>query len=285
MDLPVYFIRHKWDNYEDGIKIVNILEDEKRIAIHFNEEEKESFEEYSEENQNNKTFKSAWDILKDLRKSGAIVVANYHKGRCLIGEVEPNSKIEFLPHSYGVRRGYKTLRLRNTQTKKYSDFPLLPILFPPMRTISKLSNNKDKFVKCVYEGKELPFELDSLFPKIQEQMCVEWLRSKHCNPEFRLEYLLLGIGGTMEAIDIYGITNKEKELVAQVTFTKANKEIDIKKESLKTFSKEDSIKLFFLRGDTRKEEGINFISLQDIWNDFAKDDDGNKMLKNMLGQK
>jgi len=283
--LPVYFIRHKWNEHYDGNKVVDILEAEKRIAIHFNEEEKENLEDFSKESLSDPNFTSTFKIFKKISTDGAIVVANYKKTRCFIGEVKPSSKIEFFPESYGVRKGYKTLKLTNTFPVDYSDFPLLPIILPPYRTISRLKGNKEKFVRYIYCIEDLPFELKFLRPAIQEIMCTEWLRSEYCPEDFKLQYLLLGVGRTMEDIDIYGITIKGQELVAQVTFSEDNKKNKRKKERLREFSNKNFIKIFFSNEDNSQEnDEIYNVTLQKVWDDFAKEEPRRTMLMKMLGK-
>ncbi|MBI2140293.1 hypothetical protein HYU14_05185 [Candidatus Woesearchaeota archaeon] len=282
----LYYLRHNWKG-KQGDVVNPILEDKSLISIHFNEEEFKSYDHYSSDSKKDNGFKSAFNNFKELSKHGGIVIFTFNKNpkNCYVGEVPPNTPITFSRRIKGQGfKGFKLLRV--VKRKKFSilDYPLLRIFFPPHGTIFELDKNKLPFIQYIYGGKEIPFSYSSLLPKMQEQMCMEWLRSKFSPRKFRLKYLLLGVGRTLEALDIFGRTIKDDELCAQVTFKE--KDLKKKREHLNSSSPLNSLRLFFSNSEKEEvKDGIYLLPLSKVWNDFAKDPEGRKMLRRFLGYK
>src|SRR3972149_53289 len=112
----VYFIRHNLKNQRD----VEMLERRKRVAIHFNREAFRKWDEYSSKSRRNKAFKRAWGYFQDIKKNGAIVVAQYATGKYIIGRVKKGARIRFLaPRNAKGSRSLKTLKLLRTKKVFY----------------------------------------------------------------------------------------------------------------------------------------------------------------------
>lgn len=280
--MKIYFIRHNFNQRE----IINpILEKQKRIAIHFNDEEYTELEQFSNSAKTNK-FLNAWKWFSELRQNAGIVVAQYQSNYCYIGRVKPNTQVVFLDElkTEGLY-GYKTLKMVSPQKVDYCQFPLLSAIRPMYSTISPIAERNYDYIMYAYEKEDLKFDLKNMHYKIQEQMCEEWLRSEICPQEYRIKYCLLKTGEYMEALDIYGRTYSGKKLFAQVTFAKGRK-AKKKKETLMTFASSNSIKIMFSTEDetiAKSDHGIINISLLKVWEELSRNKKYNKMLKEMIG--
>jgi len=99
-------------------------------------------------------------------------------------------------------------------------------------------------LKSLVERVPLEKSYGNLDPSQQEMVCSEYLR----NPDFTecpvLEHLLMPIGRTLKAVDIFGYATDKKMLFAQVTFSE--KERAAKKiEALKWYDTPNSHLVFF----------------------------------------
>jgi hypothetical protein len=90
--------------------------------------------------------------------------------------------------------------------------------------------------QLVEHGKVTIDNFESLHYKIQEVVCSEFLRSGELKNEHapKLKYLLLQVGGSLKDIDICGLSDDGKKILAQVTNLKKNDpKCEQKKEALR----------------------------------------------------
>lgn len=205
--LRVFFIRHKLTQ-----KDVDMLRRKRRIAIQFNKESFHQWEDYSKKNRKELKFKRAWDQFQKIKKGGAIVVAQDERGEYVIGKVKKGSRLKFIPSSKSKDFSLKTLKLHNIKhvTQKQSQ---MISMFKPMRSTVNAISKGANFVLQAYGVIRYNPSLANLHYKLQETMCAEWLRSKHCPKHYRIKYLLANIGHGMEAVDIVGRTNCRKKII------------------------------------------------------------------------
>lgn len=250
--------------------------------IKYNEEVFTEFED------NCTTYKSALNKIWRLGKHGGIVVSEYNKdAKCLIGIVQPNTRIEPFSRESSNFTFNVTLKLEKTVEIEYSKYPVYLAARPPFQTIC---NPTSSFFKTVIPaiyidplGKVQPTRR-LLHPKMLEQMCVEYLRTVHFENNQRLKYCILRPGKNLPIIDIAGVSTDNRDIFAQV---KADK---IKPRALKEFRKfmkdpTHTIYIIFCEGVKNRgtDKGITYIDVDTVFDHFNNNKEGKEMIRRMIG--
>ena len=169
--------------------------------------------------------KRAVQALVNLAKSGGYVCAQHHPhSECMLGFVKPHSKIKLFRGTWGTRPGrtavLKTLQLTKVRLVKPLDYAVLLVGRPRQGTIMRWPL-AGKVVENIILGHTTKLKLGDLSYNQQEILCSEFLRSDNTASLGlpRLAHLLLPSGRTMRDIDITGIADDGKMLLAQVTFS------------------------------------------------------------------
>lgn len=286
-DAPIYFIRHK---FNEAKKEVAVLQDKKIIAIHFNPEYHEILDAYTDRS---REFITAYGYFEKLSGLGGTVVVQYQTDFFYIATIATSTPIL----SYNVKAHYnnednylKTLHL-NTLSERYSyaAYPLLSALRPPYVTIAPLNPFAHNLVLHLKGERSLDLVVNNLHPKMLEQMCDEWLRSKYAPPEFTMRFELLRTGLTLPVIDIYAETLQGKTLNVQITHAINASKVSAKAKTLSEHmaGKPDEIGLFI--GPEKSKDQIlqypslQFVSTESIFNTLAADTDYKRMIEKMIG--
>lgn len=228
--METYFIRHTADmNIDDDTR--DYLWRERKIAIHFpwikdgdNSKDTSSLnpEDYKPSD------KRAIRALLRLAETGGYVCAqHYPRTECMLGFVTPHTKIELFRGKWGHKNNMtgrtavlKTLQLEKVRLVKPLDYAVLLVGRPRQGTIMRWPL-AGKVVGNIVEGRTTKPGLGDLSDRQQEILCSEFLRLEDA-ASFglpRLIHLLLPPGRTMRDIDITGLADDGKMILAQVTFS------------------------------------------------------------------
>ncbi len=286
-DAPIYFIRHK---FNEAKKEVEVLQDNKIIAIHFNAEYHETLTDYKDQS---REFKTAYSYFEKLRELGGTVVVQYQTEFFYIATIAADTPIL----SYNLKAHYnnednylKTLKLSTfSERYSYAAYPLLSALRPPYVTIAPLNPFAHNLVLHLKGERSLDLLVNNLHPKMLEQMCDEWLRSKYTPAEYAMPFELLRTGLTLPVIDIYAETLQGKTLNVQITHAINASKVSAKAKTLADHmaGKPGEIGLF-IGPEKSKEQvlqctSLAFVSTESIFNTLAADADYKRMLEKMIG--
>jgi hypothetical protein len=299
--MQTYFIRHT-ETLDVDQSTRDLLWNSKKIAIHFphykhkRTKRRGDNRSLNPDDYRSSDAKSIRAICR-LAEEGGYVCAEYaFRSECLLGVIEPKTKIKMLK---GARNGdagraalLKTLTLKRSRMVQHCDLPIILFGRPRRGTIMRWPSAGD-VIKCAVEGKRIPPSLDRLRPDQQEVLCQEFLRM----PIFekigevsnaRMRQLLLPIGRSMRDVDICGITDSGKTLFAQVTFHQIDTaEAKQKLASLEAFSDGgENVLVFFCRcpvPDSGKLIGrVRLISLETVYNNFTTTPEGKRWIAKSL---
>jgi hypothetical protein len=228
--MNTYFIRHTAGmDIDDETR--RYLWNERKIAIHFpwtknGDKAKDSPSLNPDDYQ--RSDKRAIRALLNLAESGGYVCAqHFPRPECMLGFVTPNTKIELYRGKWGDRNNMpgrpavlKTLQLTKVKLVKPLDYAVLLVGRPRQGTIMRWPL-AGKVVENIVESRTTKLGLGDLSPRQQEILCSEFLRLDHAVTGGlpRLAHLLLPPGLTMRDIDVAGIAEDGKTLLAQVTFS------------------------------------------------------------------
>ncbi|MBM3227779.1 hypothetical protein FJZ27_02860 [Candidatus Peribacteria bacterium] len=251
-----WFIQHwpkptDWDR-EENARLQNQLCEKGEIAVHYQDIESTDPKFYNKHSQ--KYIRK----FVELANEGGYVCANYPPIKAMIiGKMKPKSKIS-------IDQGLPILkRIKLSQWSPVSKEmrALLLVGAPTRATISKWKIIGKSLEQLV--NKKRCMDWGSLNPSKQEIVCQEYLRAK-----YGLRYLLARVGGSMEDLDIIGISRNGSPIAAQVTFTPSKSKLDKKAKVLNAYKGE----LFFFSPDTecislikKKYPRLHFISTKSVW--------------------
>lgn len=267
-----FFVRHT-NRHAVGPDTIDRLFHEDRIAVHFPGSGAEDSRSVDPADYTKKNDRKVIGRLAELAANGGYVWAQYHTQRdCKIGFVEPGEPdlIEstwenprYAKHQ-GRKAILKTLRMGRVKLVRPGQLMSLRVARPRQGTISRWPSGK-KRLRAAVEGEPLPPAWSNLSAREQETVCAEFLRVHDESALPRLKFLLLPPGGTMQAIDVYGLAEDGKKLYAQVTFQGPNRK---KVKALREHAGEDVHLVFFCKcSELEREDGITFVpwSLVEAW--------------------
>ncbi len=280
-----YFIRHT-DSLAISDEAVSELYSQDKIFIHYPDCNIDDTEKSDNESLNPADYKlpksapSNIKVLNELSERGGIVWAEYYteKKFIYIGEVVPQKpelerKFCWDPKKYPARIGkpavLKVIQLQNVKKIKRGKFMSLEVSRPRQGTLRRWHSVGNK-LESIYYKKHLEKDFSNLIPAEQEMACLEFLRSQKSFQNIpQLRYLLLPPGRTMENVDIYGLSNDNKKIFAQVTYLREseNTKFKYKVDKLKNYNYDDSYLLMFCNHnrfycpDIDKKDNILYIQL------------------------
>jgi len=259
-DTPIYFIRHKFENDTRNSYALD-FQNKNQIAIQLVGNEIKYWNNKSNNAQKSLKFKFIDYWFDILKSQDVLIVADYNTTKCKIGIFHKNNKII-------NDKNFKILQLSDCKDFDYSKYILLTIIRDRPGTISPVKSNIE-YINCIFNKKEIPIKLECMHYKVQEQMCAEWLRIPEFAGDNAIQFQITPSGGSLADIDIYGVNNKGEMVIAQVTFQKystQNKSIIKKIDNLKKF--ENKHKILFALGENANIDGIDIISLENVFNDL-----------------
>jgi hypothetical protein len=245
------FIRHKLVSTSD---ILRDLWTKRLIAVHYGDIRSTDPEKY------NRAGKAALSRLWKYCSSGAVVGATFTFIRptdMIVGEIKKGSRVELTQYHNFI---YKTVQLQNAQEISLRDHPLLGAIRPRYAAVTGWPSAR-KYLEAILKNKSLPRTVNSLAPSQLEVICHEYLRMQE-----GLDALLLPIGRTLRDIDIYGIDQKNGNIIAQVTQSGSNQEIESKVNKLKAYQAPNT-KLIFFGPESRMIEDplVTYIPVEKVF--------------------
>ncbi len=281
-----YFIRHT-EKLAISPEAILELYSQNLIFIHYpdckrNDPTAQDKESLNPEDYEGSTAKSNIKIFKELSTNGGIIWAEYYgENNIKIGIVPPNSEIKLIKRyqweneEYPIRKNkvavIKAIQLRDVKEIEPSKLMNLRVAQPRQRTLGHWRAIKNKLY-CIHHNKPLESNFSSLITDEQEIVCQEFLRYQKLFPNIpQLDYLLLPPGRTMKDIDIYGLSNENKKIFAQVTYLEKseNKQFKNKIENLEKYSSSlnDNHLLFFcICSELQKAGDILYIPISEVEN-------------------
>jgi len=271
------------------------LWDEQRIAIHyphFNNEHpgKEDVTSLISSDYQDVGSRRAINAIVELKTAGGYVCAQYcGMPNLLLGYVPPDSKVELIKGKWGTRNEFegrtailKSLPLTKVRIVKPVDHAVLIVGRPRQGTLTRWHLAGDTIINLVERRRVVP-TLTHLSASQQEIMCSEFLREPsayHFDLPI-LRQLLLPTGGTMKDLDIVGIAQDGKRIMAQVTYSsKGSGTVDWKIERLLDYADDSSHLLLFCDCDQQHvDAGVTFVPLNQVFEAFSNTPAGAKWLK------
>jgi hypothetical protein len=266
MAIDTIFIRHNLDSEK---YILEDLWDNDLIAIHYIDDPSLDPDHYRKLSE--KSAASALDRLISCLNTGANVAASYRAikpAMMKIGRIDPQKSIlrsKIYKDANGNDLIYKVINLVDVQNIDLISYPVLAGIQPMRATITGWPSAA-RILNSILSYKSLPLELASLHPSQLEVLCYEYLQQKGI-----LTHLLVPIGRSMYDIDICGLTYSGDVIVAQVTHSDSQKDVDEKANRLSAFSAKASQLIFFgLEAVKPTDKGLVFIAIEDVFDYMLK---------------
>jgi len=229
---------------------------------------------------------SAISTFVELSQKGGYVCAQYYtRSECLVGLIDPGTKIEFIEGTWNNNKReaiFKSLKFKDAKVLKQSQSALILIGRPQQGTIRRWRMIGDR-IKYLIEGKKLSQTIESLLPSQQEILCSEFLRL--WQSKYQISHLLIPVGRTMKDIDICGVSIAGHMVYAQVTFLKRdNAEMKRKFSQLKGYSGEGNNRLIIFCDCEKQvyEEGILIYPIREAFRIFTSTNSGKIWLERAL---
>lgn len=293
--MDTYFIRHtEVLDIDDDTR--NYLWSNHKIAIHFPWEKKGKDRSQDSTSLNPDDYESsdrrAVQALVNLARDGGYVCAQHvNREESMLGFVEPGSKIQLFNGKWGDRNGMrgrtailKTLQLTKMQLIKPLHSALLLVGRPRQGTIMRWPS-AGRVVEYMVEGRSRQLQLCDLHYSQQEILCSEFLRTDEAVSSGlpRLTYLLLPPGRTMKDIDIAGIADDGKMLMAQVTYST----LDAAQSKIDRLSpyedpKQAHLVLFCKCDNPGSQKGVKIYPIEQAFNIFISTKLGKRWLERAI---
>ncbi len=284
-DLEAYFIRHKFGtgNPPNPVKLNAVLKeawDESFAVIDYQEvtDAAAAFDpnSYGDWPAAKKTLNKINHYLKD---GGLLAISSNisHPNKLLIGYLEKAAKGKIHKFRSHPNYFYKVIPLKPIEVVSIRDYPSLFSKIPRQTTFTKWPSAK-KTMNQIFR-RETPSiqNVEDLDDSQLEIICYEWLRANG-----KIEYLTLPIGRTLMSIDIVGVDKHFSKVFAQVTFY-SDRSTD-KINSLKSVSnKPEDALYFFCKGETKTTDGVQYVSIDDVFRFFSNSKNGSNFLNQLIG--
>jgi hypothetical protein len=219
--MKTYFIRHSktWDICPDHTHSLFI---KRQIAIAFEDVSSINPHDYK-----NPKSQSSISKLAQLAKEGGYVCSTFLDiPGCLVGKVEKDSLIEFVhanrPAEPNRPAILKVLQLPTSTRLVDPDVANKILVAQPQGTICEWRAVEDRVKQLFEKGKiEVRTFADLLFYEV-EVMCAEFLRTEMAKQEGlpEMRYLTARVGGSKAVVDFSGVSDENKDILAQVTYYK-----------------------------------------------------------------
>lgn len=281
-DKRVLFIRHKLE-VNGGPATFQKMWDDRVIVLDYAGIPSADPALYKGKGKGKRSAEQAMKRLQKLCQDGAIVAADYARlknGKMLIGEISAGSKVEI--KNYDGYAFYKTVKFNPVDSVKevsYCDLPVLLSLQPRQGgVLSQWSGIAAKVVESIYYGRPLPQSVYALSAEQLEVLSYEYLREKG-----RLRHLLMPIGRTIRDIDILGIDDGNKRVVAQVTFETHPENLKRKITALAQYLASTTACYFFSPAITGLElpSGVTHFDIESVFSELGPE---HPLISAMLGR-
>lgn len=287
--MKTYFCRHSSElDIDSGT--FNFLWENNYMGIHY-PHTKNSDREMDSQSINPEDYdtsgKKALNALLDISENGGYVFAVYeNKNEYKIGIVNPKSKIELIEGKWGDKNGVGG-RVAVLKCLRFSK----SITLPAIEAISLTCAQPRQGTLCIWHGAGLRVEnifngtvrnrtISDSTPDLQEVLCSEYLRNHTDSRLPRLNSLLTPVGRTMKDVDIVGLTDDGRKILAQVTYSH---EPPFKIEKLlKYYSEKEILILFCETKNPRIENNVLIYSIDEVFDRFATTDIGMNWIKNIF---
>lgn len=300
------FIRHNLDGNQK--EYINKLKNDKKIAYFFDQNtHKQNVEQYLNlkedgtpvwpyKKKSDSAVRTACWYFQELSIKGGWIWTEYGTTDFYIGKVEPNTPVEFNNDNL-LKSPAKTLQLSDIKEFSYTAFPCLSVL-RGQSTIFGLSKEKLPIVKAIYESSEdnpIKAEINLLTPQAQEQLCYIFLQKIGININDSIEkvdYCYFPVGRALPGFDIMGITETNKKIIAQVTFSSVNGTTKLENfvTSANEYIKDDGNidTIFIMFSMDKDKELINYKNiyhhnLEEVFNEIKTLHNGKYIIRNLIG--
>jgi hypothetical protein len=208
----------------------------------------------------------------ELGQNGGYVWAECRsRDEVKVGVVNPGTKVSLRDAvSWGRGRDgqpakLKGLALTNVVEIKPGERLALRAGRPQQGTLGRW-RAADEVLPAIIDGRALALSWASLYPTLQEVACAEYLRHAK-DPVPRLCHLLMPVGRTMKDVDIYGLCEDGKEILAQVTYsTETSNRASEKLRLLQPYLTSGAhVVLFCRRSGVEHRDGILLVSVDTVF--------------------
>lgn len=262
-----FFVRHT-RKLSISDEMVKSFASEHRIALHYPGPGPVDSNKLDLESYKVRGDRVAMRALVELARDGGYVWAEYRTTRVAqIGFIPPNSTIEleeseWVRHHPGRTAILKTLPLQKVRKVMPRELLALRATRPRQGTIARWKKARRTVEKLV-ERESLNFSLELLSPGQLETMCAEFLRSGDTGLP-GLDALLMPVGMTMKDVDFVGLTDRGRQVLAQVTHYSLDSASGKKKlNNLVGYDAPDvELFLFCRTEDAVEREGVHVVPLQ-----------------------
>lgn len=285
--MNTYFVRHSSKLDLDGTTLNQLWNDD-YIALHYPCDNRNDFSSGDAKSTNPEDYSGKYSgkassclkTFKELAKNGGYVFSVYKNnpgGK--IGYVAPDSKIELLSGVWGQKNGcdgreaiLKVIKLNGAKNLSAQGSISLKSVQPRQGTACRWWKVGSR-VESLYTGKTENV-VGSLTPDLQEVMCMEFLRTetagKYSLPI--LKYTLSPVGRTLKDLDIFGITDNNNYISAQVTYHSIGA-ADWKLKKLNSYSKKNDFTIYFCKCKEREIiDGHIIFPLDLVFEEFCTKD-------------
>lgn len=275
-----------------------MLWEKKLVAVHYPENRERKLLDQDNDSRDAQSYTGrAAQVMRNLVKlsnAGGYVCAEYHgQEECLVGKVEPGTKIKLVKGRWGTNSGHggrvavlKALPLTKVRSVRPRDHAVILVGRPRHWTLSRWPSAKDT-IENIVEERHAPETLDSLSPDQQEILCGEFMRLPIAEEMGlpRLDHLLLPVGRTMRDIDILGMDANGRMIFAQVT------RLDLKqalsKQRRMSHYKDEAdghVVLFCDHERAEQVEKVQVFPVQTAFEQFRSTASGKRWLERALGK-
>jgi hypothetical protein len=298
-NLETYFIRHTNDISVDE-KTREKLWKQNRIFIHYPWDKSGNSRTDSKSTKPDDYKDNAKNVISkfvQLASKGGYVCAHFaNQEKWLMGIVPPKSKIQLYrgkwkPEELKRLKGHdgvvilKTLLLHKARRILPDDCVVLQPAQPRQGTITRWPSIRNA-VCAIVEKQKPSVLLDALSPNHQEIMCSEFLRLDESVrvglPQ--LTCILRDVGRTMKDLDIVGIAQNGKRILAQVTYSSfGSNTVQEKHKFLQKFAAHRAYLILFCKCEkVISEKNIIIFPIEEVYARFRKTKVGKNWFKNIF---
>lgn len=260
----VYFIRHLWS---EGAGPSEFLKSKGLFGIHYVSEPRSVRpEDYTGD---------AKRILTALHEISPddLICSSFNEEFLEVGPLDKEFGIQLLDYSFDDGSVWVLKVGRHNQKKKkrfyFSKYPMLLAAMPRQGTFGKWHLMRDQVLSAYHTG-QIEFRYTALAPAQIEALCTSYLYNSG-----RLVCQSLPSGRTLKDIDIVGLDQSGRRILAQVTFSNKKSVVKEKSEALARYSALSPLLMFFAPAAMKEEiQNQEFISLEEVWEYWAKLSDG-----------
>lgn len=289
--MDTFFIRHT-DRLDIDQTTRDLLWNNHKIAIHYPDDKAGKLRKEDNKNLSPEDYSGSgrmyMRILAALAAEGGYVCADYYQHpECVLGYVEPGAKIELFEGKWGnlnKQKGrtaiLKCLSLDKVKLVSPADLAVTFAARPRQGTIMRWWR-AGKVIESIVEGKTNRPSFDLLSPDQQEVMCSEFLRLPEAERLglSKLVHLVLPVGRTLKAFDIYGITAAGGRVFGQVTYHKFSDCSEKLQSLLEYKGRGNELVLFCDCSEPQQKDGVFIVPIRYVYEQFTATPSGKQWLR------